>query len=182
MRPTDNLKKFISVSAILAVLICVLPEKAMEETYARKVTLKMKTPQKPKPDAEDKYRVVNLRSDCTIQSDTIFNKITVTGYDKKSTSSKESFFIINESGEDLAGLEIEILYLTLDGRQLHKRKEKLSRTVPAGETIKMDIDGWDSQHSFHYRLSDSPKRRQSIPYEVKIKPVRLFLFQAKEGK
>lgn len=96
------------------------------------------------------------------------------GYDKTLTSATESFFITNRSGRRLLGAVLDIDYLDMSGRQLHRRTVEITCDIPDGETRKVDIPTFDRQHSFYYRLSQSP-RRQASPFDVTIRILTLML-------
>ncbi|MDE6785936.1 MAG: hypothetical protein K2J46_02710, partial [Muribaculaceae bacterium] len=76
------------------------------------------------------------------------------------------------------GMEIEITYFDMQGRQLHKRTVPLSVNVPPHETIRTDIKSWDTQKSFYYHKSAKPKR-QATPFNVKLR--LLSLIQKREA-
>lgn len=96
------------------------------------------------------------------------------GFDKTVGSSMESFFISNGLEMPIAGLEIEITYSDMKGRQLHKRRVILDSKVPAGETIRRDIKSWDTQKSFYFHQSAKPKR-QATPFDAKIELISVSL-------
>ena len=102
------------------------------------------------------------------------NQVVFSGFDKNQGNSKESFFIINNTDRELTGLSLYIEYLTLDGRQLHKRFFKLSCNIPPGETRKADIPTWDTQRSFYYHKS-TPLKRRGNPFEVKFDLIAYYL-------
>lgn len=100
--------------------------------------------------------------------------IILSGYDKKRNSSKESFFIINESDENFEGVVVQIRYYTPDDRMLHSRNAIITTVIPSGETRKTDLPSFDTQHSFYYYLSDSDPSRGN-PYKVSIRPLVIIL-------
>lgn len=102
------------------------------------------------------------------------DQIEFLGFDKTLSSKIESFFISNNTDCILESVTIEIEYLTLDSRQLHKRYEQIFYTIPPGETRKIDIKSWDKQKSFYYHLSAKP-RRQATPFTVRIIPLSCTL-------
>ncbi|MDE6022462.1 MAG: hypothetical protein K2G13_03060, partial [Muribaculaceae bacterium] len=72
------------------------------------------------------------------------------GFDKTVGSSMESFFVSNALDMPIEGLEIEITYFDMKGRQLHKRRVILDSKLPAGETVRRDIKSWDTQKAFYF--------------------------------
>lgn len=102
------------------------------------------------------------------------DQIVFSGFDKKKSSAKESFFITNNTDRTLTSVTLYIEYLTLDGRQLHKKYVKLSCNIPAGETRKVDNESWDKQHSFYYHASEA-KPKGGNAFEVIFDPVAYYL-------
>lgn len=97
------------------------------------------------------------------------------GFDKPSSSDKESFFITNRLPKTIAGLTLEITYLTPEGRLLHRRVLTQRCYVPAGETRKLDVRSFDTQGAYHYYLS-SPGRSGATPFKVSFRPLTLFVY------
>lgn len=86
------------------------------------------------------------------------DQIIFSGFDKTIKSSKESFFIKNNTDRALKGVVVSIDYRMPDGRQLTKRLLRLVCDIPAGETRKVDIPTFDIQHSYYYLRSAAPKK------------------------
>lgn len=103
------------------------------------------------------------------------DQVVFTGFDKNQSSSKESFFIINNTDRTLTAVTLYIDYRTPDGRQLHKQFLKLSCSIPPGETRKADIPSWDTQHSFYYLKSQKNRRHPGNPFDIRFDPVALYL-------
>lgn len=102
------------------------------------------------------------------------DQVVFSGFDKKKNSSKESFFITNNTDRTLTAVTFYIDYLTPDGRQLHKKYTRLNCHIPPGETRKADLPSWDTQHSFYYHKSEvSPKGGNA--FEVVFDPVAYYL-------
>lgn len=114
---------------------------------------------------------VNI-NDTTASSTKLFQLIHFAGYDKNQSSNKESFFVSNNSKYSLLKIKIEIEYLTIDGRQLHKRLLSKDLFITANETRKIDIPSWDTQKSFYYFRSQ-PARHPGNSYKVRIHPLQL---------
>lgn len=92
----------------------------------------------------------------------------ISGFDKRAESRQESFFITNTTDRTLVGIDFTLTYMTMDGRQLHRRIVELDCDIPAGETRKFDIKSFDTQKSFYYHKSQAPGRRQATPFKVSI--------------
>lgn len=141
---------------------------------ARKIKTKHTIPKVSAKDLEaeaarnsEKENVVSMESDSIAFSDRILPAIRFYGFDKTVGSSIESFFISNGLEETLAGVEVEITYLDMKGRQLHKRSVKIDCDIPAGETKRTDVKSWDTQKSFYFHQSVKPKR-QATPFNVQL--------------
>lgn len=102
------------------------------------------------------------------------NQVTFSGFDKTIKSSKESFFIKNNTDRTLNGIVVSIDYRMPDGRQLTKRLLRLACDIPAGETRKADIPTFDCQHSYYYLRSVAPKNGGN-PFDVIFTPQAYYL-------
>ncbi|MDE5794904.1 MAG: hypothetical protein K2I08_09315, partial [Muribaculaceae bacterium] len=122
--------------------------------------------------------IISLSIDSLTFTDKILPSIRFYGFDKTVTSSMESFFISNALDSAITGMEIEITYFDMQGRQLHNRTVPLSGNVRDHETIRTDIKSWDTQKSFYYHKSAKPKR-QATPFNVKLR--LLSLIQKREA-
>lgn len=89
------------------------------------------------------------------------------GYEKPNAALRETFLVTNLDSLDLNGLAIELEYLDMENRQLHRASHTIITDIPAGETRMVSVASWDRNHSFHYFRSSAPQRRQSTPYKVK---------------
>lgn len=112
--------------------------------------------------------VISLSSDSIDFCNRIIPGIRFYGFDKTVGSSIESFFIVNGLDSPLAGMEIEITYVDMKGRQLHKRSVTVDCDIPAGETKRVDTKSWDTQKSFYFHQSVKPKR-QATPFDIRLR-------------
>lgn len=124
--------------------------------------------------SETSDSIISLTTDSLTFTEKIRPNIHFYGFDKTATSNLESFFISNGLDNTITGMEIEITYFDLKGRQLHKRKVSIDCSIPAGETMRTDIKSWDNQKSFYFHKSAKPKR-QATPFNVKIELLSLTL-------
>ena len=92
----------------------------------------------------------------------------ITGFDKRTESTVESFFVTNTTDRRLTGLDFTLTYLTVDGKQLHSRHVEIESDIPPGETRKYDIRSFDRQKSFYYHKSQAPVRRKATPFSILI--------------
>ncbi len=102
------------------------------------------------------------------------SQITFSGFDKKLNSGSESFFVINGTDREMTAILLNIEYLTPDGRQLHQQFHELKCNIPPGETRKVDIKSWDTQHSFYY-IKSAPAKASGSPFTVRFHPQAFYL-------
>lgn len=149
---------------------------ATSEISAKRIRTVMKPPIAEEMTASDDFGATTVAVDSIQNADShYFQEITCAGFDKTSTNSKESFFILNSSERNILGVEIELVYYDMQHRQLHRRIERMPLDVPAGDTRKIDITSWDTQKSFHYYKSNRPSRRTSTPFDVRMTLRTLYL-------
>lgn len=166
--------------ALTALLVLIL---LATEIEARKVHLKLKAPSKPKVEraagtGSPAERSVSAESD-SLLFDGLKKGVIFSGFDKKGSAQKESFFISNSTQYDIAALEVVLTYETPDGRMLDSRNRKINIAIPAGETRKADIPTFDIQKSFHY-FKSNPSRQGSAPFKVKIQLLNLEINSPQE--
>lgn len=138
---------------------------AVPDAYSKKVTSKYKAPKATVSHAEKRGKVYPSDGERFTE---VAGQLTFLGYDKKTTSAKESFLIDNKSDMDIEALELEITYLTPSGKQINKRTVNIKQLVPAGETRSVDIKSWDTQHSYHY-VNSTASKSGSTPFTVRFK-------------
>lgn len=102
------------------------------------------------------------------------SQVEITDYQKPAGSDKETFSLTNLTDKPLAAIELQIEYLTPEGRQIHKRTVKADCDVPPGETRIVELRSWDRQRSWYYARGQKP-RKQASPYEVKLEVAALHL-------
>lgn len=140
---------------------------------AKKVTTKLRVPKQELNEPKEK-QCIYPKNEKEFRK--VVDHLTFMGYDKKTSASKETFFVDNGSDENISSIEIEISYFNKEGKLIHKRTVDLEQEFPSKETRKVDIQSWDSQKSFHYINSvSSPKG--STPYTVKFR-VLSFIYSS----
>lgn len=139
---------------------------------AKKVTTKLKPPKPVKEQTDTRSQRENYEGE---EIENVRNKVTFLAYDKKASSSKETFFIKNDSGVYLYNLKVEISYFNTSGNLIHKRIVDFISNCPENETRKIDIPSWDTQKSFHY-VNSMAASKGSTPYTVKF---RILSFNSK---
>lgn len=96
------------------------------------------------------------------------------GYDKEVSSNIESFILTNPTDKFITGFNVVIEYLDMQGRMFHSREITESCHVPPGESRRIDIPGWDKQHTYYYYLGNEP-RRVATPFKVVFHPKSFWI-------
>lgn len=97
------------------------------------------------------------------------DSIVVAGFEKTLRSNRESMYVSNRTSSPIEGLGIDITYLDMKGRMLHRSSHDISETVPAGETRLVDLLSFDRQGLYYYHLSPVPSRAsRATPFQVKV--------------
>lgn len=95
--------------------------------------------------------------------------IIVTGFDKPLRSSKETFFIVNNSEREIKGVNLLLTYSDMSGHQIHKRSEFIACSIYPGDTCYLDIPSWDRQKAFYFHRNPPYRPRTSAtPFDVAI--------------
>ncbi len=168
-------RSYISALAVLTIVmlfIFVSPEANARKIKTKHTVSKMTGTEKETRD--NGQSLIVFTADSMIFEEKVKPFIRFYGFDKTVGSSVESFFISNGLEMPIDGLEIEIIYSDMKGRQLHKRRVILDINVPPGETIRTDVKSWDSQKSFYFHQSAKPKR-QATPFDAKIDLISVCL-------
>lgn len=172
------MKYYISIFSIifLSLIFC------FENSAGKKIKQSLKVNEK---NLQPGNNQINNNSELeTVKCDTVSNVVSpigtiisfdpetvkFTGYEKEVNSSKESFILSNKSDLILAGYEIKIVYKDMDDRMLHSRIVTGEIEVLPNESRRIDIDSWDTQHTYYYYRGNEPKK-VSTPYKVKIIPL-----------
>ena len=135
------------------------------DSISKKVTTRVNPPATEKVSAKAKQKTYPRQKE---EFTDVSRSLVFLGYDKKTNSSKETFFVENRSEVSLKEIELEISYFNAAGKLIHKRKVEIEQEFPAGETRSADIPSWDTQKSFHYAKSTASKNG-STPYTVRFK-------------
>ncbi len=91
--------------------------------------------------------------------------ITLRGYSKRASDSKETFFVTNNTQYRLSAIRITMRYTGMDGVMLHEREVTVPVTLNPGDTQLASVRSWDPQHNFYYYGSSRP-RKAATPYQV----------------
>lgn len=101
------------------------------------------------------------------------DSIAVAGFEKPLRVNKESVFVSNKSSRELISLSLDIIYMDMQGRMLHRIERSLDVTIPPGETRRVEFPSFDTSSLFYYHLSPSSSRAVSAtPFDVNITVTR----------
>lgn len=149
---------------------------------AKKVTTKLNPPAAQKGRNRNSSRSGNLQEErIRIKTDSatlslLKPMLEFSGFDKPASSAKETFLITNNSDTEIVGLLLEITYLDLQGRMIHRRNSDITVSIPPAETRMVELPTFDVQKSLYYKESNPPSRyKSSIPFDVRISVKEIYL-------
>lgn len=111
-------------------------------------------------------RIVNTTADTATQVDQ--NAVTLRGFNKRASDSKESFFVTNNLKHRISAIRLLMRYTTLDGSMLHERAVTAPVTLAPGETQLVSIKTFDVQRLFYYYGGPKP-RKSATPFKVAVR-------------
>ena len=91
--------------------------------------------------------------------------VTLKGYSKRASDSKESFFITNNTSHRMSAVRLLMRYTTMNGEMLTQRTVNVPVNLKPGETKLVSIKSFDVQRLFYYYAGPQP-RKQATPYKV----------------
>lgn len=105
-------------------------------------------------------------SDSIALSDSIDQSIiTLRGFNKKASDSKESFLVQNNSTHRISAIRITLRYTTLNGVMIHERNAVIPIVLNPGDTQLATIKSFDNQRLFYYYAGPKP-RKNATPFKV----------------
>ena len=93
------------------------------------------------------------------------NAVTLKGYSKRASDSKESFFITNNTGHRMSAVRLLLRYTTMQGELLTQRTVTVHVNLKPGETRLVEVKSFDVQRLFYYYAGPQP-RKQATPFQV----------------
>ena len=93
------------------------------------------------------------------------NAVTLKGYSKRASDSKESFFITNNTSHRMSAVRLLLRYTTMNGEMLTQRTVNVPFNLKPGETKLVSIKSFDVQRLFYYYAGPQP-RKQATPFKV----------------
>ena len=93
------------------------------------------------------------------------NAVTLKGYSKRASDSKESFFITNNTSHRMSAVRLMLRYSTMQGELLTQRTVTVPVSLKPGETKLVEVKSFDVQRLFYYYAGPQP-RKQATPFQV----------------
>ena len=93
------------------------------------------------------------------------NAVTLKGYNKKASDSRESFFVTNNTNHRISHIRMLMRYSQMNGEMLHERTATVEVDLRPGETRLVAIKTFDVQRLFYYYAGPKP-RKSATPFKV----------------
>ncbi len=93
------------------------------------------------------------------------NAVTLKGYSKKVSDSRESFFVTNNTKHRISHIRLLMRYSQMNGEMLHERTATVEVDLKPGETRLVAIKTFDVQRLFYYYAGPKP-RKSATPFKV----------------
>ena len=93
------------------------------------------------------------------------NAVSLKGYSKRASDSKESFFITNNTSHRMSAVRLLMRYTTMAGEMLTQRTVNVPVNLKPGETKLVSVKSFDVQRLFYYYAGPQP-RKQATPFKV----------------
>ncbi len=93
------------------------------------------------------------------------NAVTLKGFSKRASDSKESFFITNNTKHRMSAVRLLLRYSTMNGEMLTQRTVTVPVSLKPGETKLVSVKSFDVQRLFYYYAGPKP-RKQATPFKV----------------
>ena len=91
--------------------------------------------------------------------------VTLKGYSKRASDSKESFFITNNTSHRMSAVRLLMRYTTMQGEMLTQRTVTVPVSLKPGETKLVSVKSFDVQRLFYYYAGPQP-RKAATPFQV----------------
>ena len=93
------------------------------------------------------------------------NAVTLKGYSKRASDSKESFFITNNTKHRMSAVRLLLRYTTMRGEMLTQRAVTVPVSLKPGESKLVSVKSFDVQRLFYYYAGPKP-RKAATPFQV----------------
>ena len=91
--------------------------------------------------------------------------VTLKGYSKRASDSKESFMITNNTDHRMSAVRLLLRYTTMQGEMLTQRSVTVPVSLMPGETKMVSVKSFDVQRLFYYYAGPQP-RKSATPFQV----------------
>lgn len=91
--------------------------------------------------------------------------VTIKGFAKRASDSKESFFITNNTRHRMSAVRLLMRYTTMNDELLTQRSVTVPVSLKPGETKLVEVKSFDVQRLFYYYAGPQP-RKQATPFKV----------------
>lgn len=91
--------------------------------------------------------------------------VTLKGYSKRASDSKESFLITNNTDHRMSAVRLLLRYTTMQGEMLTQRSVTVPVSLMPGETKLVSVKSFDVQRLFYYYAGPQP-RKSATPFQV----------------
>ena len=93
------------------------------------------------------------------------NAVTLKGFSKKASDSRESFFVTNNTNHRISHVRLLLRYSLMNGEMLHERLATVEVDLKPCETRLVAIKTFDVQRLFYYYAGPKP-RKSATPFKV----------------
>ena len=93
------------------------------------------------------------------------NAVSLKGFSKRASDSKESFFVTNNTGHRMSAVRLLLRYTTMNGEMLTQRSVTVPVDLKPGETKLVSVKSFDVQRLFYYYAGPQP-RKSATPFKV----------------
>ncbi|MBQ3324173.1 MAG: hypothetical protein IJG81_04950 [Muribaculaceae bacterium] len=93
------------------------------------------------------------------------NAVTLKGYSKKASDSRESFFVTNNTNHRISHVRLLMRYSQMNGEMLHERIATIEVDLKPRETRLVTVKTFDVQRLFYYYAGPKP-RKSATPFKV----------------
>ena len=98
------------------------------------------------------------------------NAVTLKGFSKKASDSRESFFVTNNTNHRISHVRLLLRYSLINGEMLHERVATVEVDLKPRETRLVAIKTFDLQRLFYYYAGPKP-RKSATPFKVSFRLV-----------
>ena len=106
-----------------------------------------------------------IDNDSTATLDDLAGSITLRGFNKRASDSRETFFVTNNTTHRITHVRLLLRYYAVTGERLHEREVSVEVNLQPGETQLASVRSFDTQRRFYYYAGPKP-RKSATPFRV----------------